>query len=156
MKTQQPTFVGSVWTPSTFSGRGVKPLDTTCANGLRGPAVGRMRRVRQAPITMGLFGLGFPELAVIAGIGILIFGPSKIADMGKDLGGIAGGVKKATAEFKDAMEQSLEEADREIELRKQEKEGAKLQGTSTTPNTATDAASITSEQATTEPKDVQS
>lgn len=71
---------------------------------------------------MGLFGLGFPELAVIATVGIFIFGPGKIAEMGKDLGGIAGGVKKATSEFKDAMEESLEEADREIEQKKLQKD----------------------------------
>lgn len=83
-------------------------------------------------MTMGLFGLGFPELAVIAGIGILIFGPSKIAGMGKDLGGIAGGVKKATAEFKEAMEDSLEEADREIERKKKEKESNAREASSKT------------------------
>lgn len=76
---------------------------------------------------MGLFGLGFPELAVIAAVGIFIFGPGKIAEMGKDLGGIAGGVKKATAEFKEAMEESLEEADREIERKKLERESASNQ-----------------------------
>lgn len=67
---------------------------------------------------MGLFGLGLPEIAVIAGIGILIFGPSKIAELGKDLGGVAGSVKKATSEFQDAMQESLAEADREIEKKK--------------------------------------
>lgn len=73
---------------------------------------------------MGLFGLGVPELAVIAVVGIFVFGPGKIAEMGKDLGGIAGGVKKATSEFKDAMEESLEDADREIERKQLEKEAA--------------------------------
>lgn len=73
---------------------------------------------------MGLFGLGIPELAVIAAVGIFIFGPGKIVEMGKDLGGIAGGVKKATSEFKDAMQESLDEADREIERKKIEKESA--------------------------------
>lgn len=73
---------------------------------------------------MGLFGLGIPELAVIAAVGIFIFGPGKIADMGKDLGGIAGGVKKATSEFKDAMQESLEDADRDIERKKIERESA--------------------------------
>lgn len=73
---------------------------------------------------MGLFGLGFPELVVIAGVGIFIFGPSKISELGKDLGGVAGGVKKATAEFKEAMEESLKEADIEIERKKTERESA--------------------------------
>lgn len=71
---------------------------------------------------MGIFGLGFPELLVIAGVGILVFGPSKITELGKDLGGIAGGVKKASAEFKEAMQDSLEEADMEIEQRRMEKD----------------------------------
>lgn len=69
---------------------------------------------------MGLFGLGLPEIMVIAGVSILIFGPNKIAELGKDLGGIAGGVRKASSEFKDAMQDSLEEADREIEAKKQQ------------------------------------
>lgn len=79
----------------------------------------RARR-RQQP-HMGIFGLGLPELAVIGGIGILIFGPSKIVDMGKDLGGVAGSVKKASAEFQEAMSESIAEADAEIEERKSKK-----------------------------------
>lgn len=88
----------------------------------------RKRQVRlsssrpRSQLSMGLFGLGFPELAVIAGVGIFIFGPSKIAEMGKDLGGLAGGLKKATSEFREAMQESLDEADREIETKKAEKE----------------------------------
>ena len=40
--------------------------------------------------------LGLPELLLIAGIALLIFGPSKLADLGKGLGeGIRG--------FKDAV-----------------------------------------------------
>ncbi|EFN54042.1 hypothetical protein CHLNCDRAFT_25319 [Chlorella variabilis] len=35
---------------------------------------------------MGLFGLGVPELAVIAGVTALIFGPSKLPELGKGLG----------------------------------------------------------------------
>ena len=74
---------------------------------------------------MGLFGLGFPEIAVIATIGVFVFGPKKIAELGKDLGGIAGGVKKASSEFREAMEESLAEADRELEEKKRQKEEEK-------------------------------
>lgn len=77
---------------------------------------------------MGLFGLGFPEIAVIAAVGVLVFGPGKIAelskDLGKDLGSFAGGVKTATSEFQDAMEESIAEADEKIERKKIEKEAA--------------------------------
>jgi sec-independent protein translocase protein TatA len=34
----------------------------------------------------GLFGLGLPEIAVIAGVTALIFGPSKLPELGKGLG----------------------------------------------------------------------
>lgn len=86
-----------------------------------------MQRARRKRVQMGLFGLGLPEIAVIAGVGLLIFGPKKVADMGKELGGMAGSVKKATSEFQEAMEESLREADEELEKRKIEKESPKKQ-----------------------------
>jgi len=67
---------------------------------------------------MGLFGLGWGELAVIAAIGVLVFGPSKLTDAGKNLGSLAGTVKKASTEFQDAMQESLAEADRLIDEKK--------------------------------------
>lgn len=96
-----------------------KQLDALCTR--RSAVLGASPK-RRARVSMGLFGLGVPELVVIAGVGVLIFGPGKISEMGKELGGFAGGVKKATADFKEAMEESLEEADREIELKKLKKE----------------------------------
>lgn len=92
----------------------------------RKAADGRLAQKPQS-VQMGLFGLGLPEIAVIAGIGIFIFGPKKIAELGKDLGGVAGSVKKATSEFREAMQESLEEADKELEQKKLEKEEAKNQ-----------------------------
>lgn len=68
-----------------------------------------------------VFGLGVPELGVIAGIALLIWGPKKLEGMGKELGSLAGSVKKATSEFTDAMETSLKEADQEIEKAKEER-----------------------------------
>ncbi|PXF47773.1 Sec-independent protein translocase protein TatA [Gracilariopsis chorda] len=85
---------------------------------------------------MGLFGLGLPELAVIAGVGIFIFGPSKIAELGKDLGGLAGGLKKASSEFREAMQESLDEADREIEQKHTDK-------TAQAPNTTNESSAST-------------
>ncbi|KAI0565958.1 thylakoidal sec-independent protein transporter Tha4 [Gracilaria domingensis] len=97
-------------------------LDHVCA---RRSGLARKSRVgvnnSRSKVQMGLFGLGLPELAVIAGVGIFIFGPSKIAELGKDLGGLAGGLKKASSEFRDAMQESLDEADRELEQKKMEK-----------------------------------
>eukprot|EP00190_Bangiopsis_sp_CCMP1999_P001267 CAMPEP_0198728406 /NCGR_PEP_ID=MMETSP1475-20131203/9115_1 /TAXON_ID= ORGANISM="Unidentified sp., Strain CCMP1999" /NCGR_SAMPLE_ID=MMETSP1475 /ASSEMBLY_ACC=CAM_ASM_001111 /LENGTH=143 /DNA_ID=CAMNT_0044490761 /DNA_START=222 /DNA_END=653 /DNA_ORIENTATION=- len=69
---------------------------------------------------MGVFGLGVPELLVIGGAAALIFGPSKISELGKSLGGVAGSVKKASNEFQEAMQESMAEADKEIAARKEQ------------------------------------
>lgn len=64
--------------------------------------------------------VGWPELAVIGVVVALIFGPSNIAGMGKDLGKLAGSIKAEAATFSDAMNESLSEADKEY--KKGEKE----------------------------------
>uniref|UniRef100_A0A7S0BK48 Sec-independent protein translocase protein TatA n=1 Tax=Rhodosorus marinus TaxID=101924 RepID=A0A7S0BK48_9RHOD len=88
------------------------------------PALKPNPRVRPATVPcMGLFGLGFPELLVIGGVTALIFGPNKISELGKSLGSVAGSVKKATSEFQDAMQESLEQADKEIAAQKESDSG---------------------------------
>jgi TatA/E family protein of Tat protein translocase len=47
----------------------------------------------------GLFGLGIPELAVIAGVAALIFGPSKLPELGKAAGETAKSFQNAAKEF---------------------------------------------------------
>jgi len=71
-------------------------------------------------LQMGLFGLGWPEIAVIGVVVALIFGPSNIAGMGKDLGKLAGSLKAEASTFSEAMNESLAEA--ETEFKKGEKE----------------------------------
>ena len=43
-------------------------------------------RAAAAPVQMGLFGLGYPELAVIGLVGIVLLGPERLVPMAKDLG----------------------------------------------------------------------
>ncbi|MEM6399818.1 MAG: TatA/E family twin arginine-targeting protein translocase [Cyanobacteria bacterium P01_D01_bin.116] len=51
-----------------------------------------------------MFGLGFPEMAVIAIVAILIFGPKKIPELGSALG-------KTLRGFKDEMKKDDDEID---------------------------------------------
>ncbi|EME28366.1 Sec-independent protein translocase protein TatA [Galdieria sulphuraria] len=74
----------------------------------------RKRRKHSSAIfstSMGLFGLGWPEIAVVVVVGTLIFGPKKISELGKDLGKVVGSMKQATSEFAEGMEESLKETE---------------------------------------------
>ncbi|AFY53388.1 twin arginine-targeting protein translocase, TatA/E family [Rivularia sp. PCC 7116] len=53
-----------------------------------------------------MFGLGFPEMAVIVVVAILIFGPKKIPELGSALG-------KTLRGFKDELKDGEHEADGE-------------------------------------------
>ena len=52
-----------------------------------------LMRSAAAP-TMGLFGLGTPELAVIAVVGLLILGPDQVKKLAKDVGKVSAELKQ--------------------------------------------------------------
>lgn len=53
---------------------------------------------------MGLFGLGAPELAVIAGIGLVVLGPDQLKKLAKDVGKVSAELKQVPEEFNKGME----------------------------------------------------
>ena len=53
--------------------------------------------------TMGLFGLGAPEIGVILVAAAFLLGPDKLASLGKDAGKIAGELKEVPKEFQAGM-----------------------------------------------------
>merc|ERR1711937_307599 len=65
------------------------------------------KRKTRLVTAMGLFGLGLPEVAVIAGVAVLLFGPSKIPELGKTLGKTVRGLQDATQEFKEELDAEL-------------------------------------------------
>ncbi|KAK9809082.1 hypothetical protein WJX72_009099 [[Myrmecia] bisecta] len=71
------------------------------------------RSQRRQVTRMGLFGLGVPEIAVIAGVVALIFGPSKLPELGKGLGKTVKSFQTAAKEFETELKQAAAEEDDE-------------------------------------------
>ena len=58
---------------------------------------------------MGLFGLGTPEIAIIAGVALLVLGPDQVKKLAKDVGKISAELKQVREEFNKGMEVGQEE-----------------------------------------------
>ena len=59
---------------------------------------------RRAPAPeMGLFGLGTPELAIIAGVALLVLGPDQVKKLAKDVGKVSAELKQVPEEFNKGM-----------------------------------------------------
>lgn len=93
----RPVIISS--SPTTFGGDVHQP-----------PALQRQRKSMASVQTMGLFGLGAPELVVIAIAAAFLLGPQKLAELGKDAGKIAGELKEVPREFQAGMAEGEKQA----------------------------------------------
>jgi len=60
---------------------------------------------------MNIFGIGLPEMAVIAAIALIVFGPKRLPEMGKTLGRTLKGFQTASQEFEQEFRSALRTPD---------------------------------------------
>tara|TARA_Y100001968_G_scaffold243720_1_gene227624 strand:- start:11573 stop:11779 length:207 start_codon:yes stop_codon:yes gene_type:complete len=58
---------------------------------------------------MNIFGIGLPEIAVIAGIALVIFGPKRLPELGRTLGKTLKGLQSASSEFEQEIQNAMNE-----------------------------------------------
>ena len=63
---------------------------------------------------MNIFGVGFPEIAVIFVLALLIFGPKKLPELGRSIGKTLKVLQQASGEFQKEIEKAVKETDEEL------------------------------------------
>ncbi|WP_017718938.1 TatA/E family twin arginine-targeting protein translocase [Kamptonema formosum] len=58
---------------------------------------------------MNIFGIGLPEMAVILGVALLIFGPKKLPEIGRSLGKAIRGFQEASRDFENELKREVEQ-----------------------------------------------
>lgn len=63
---------------------------------------------------MNIFGIGLPEMAVIAAIGLLVFGPKRLPELGKTLGRTLKGFQSASREFEQEFRKAVDTVEADV------------------------------------------
>ena len=58
---------------------------------------------------MNVFGIGLPEMAVIAAVALLVFGPKRLPEFGRTLGKTLKGCQSASKEFEREINKAMAE-----------------------------------------------
>ena len=58
---------------------------------------------------MNIFGVGLPEMAVIGAVALLVFGPKRLPELGRNLGKTLKGFQSASKEFEREINKAMAE-----------------------------------------------
>ena len=58
---------------------------------------------------MNIFGVGLPEIAVISALALIIFGPKRLPELGRNLGKTLKGLQTASTEFEREIQKAMSE-----------------------------------------------
>ncbi len=76
---------------------------------------------------MNIFGIGLPELVVIFGVALLIFGPKKLPEIGKTLGKTLKGFQQASQEFQDEFKKEVDKIEETVSMNAQLESGKEME-----------------------------
>ncbi len=60
---------------------------------------------------MNIFGVGLPEMAVIAAVALLVFGPKRLPELGKTIGKTLKGLQSASTEFEREINKAMNDSE---------------------------------------------
>ena len=67
---------------------------------------------------MNVFGIGLPEMAVIAAVALLVFGPKRLPEFGRTLGKTLKGFQSASNEFEREINKAMADPEPEVDQAK--------------------------------------
>ncbi|MGB3514028.1 MAG: TatA/E family twin arginine-targeting protein translocase [Microcoleaceae cyanobacterium] len=75
---------------------------------------------------MNIFGIGLPEMIVILGVALLIFGPKKLPEIGKSLGQTINSFKEGARELENEFKREAKQLEEKPKVTKYESESEEV------------------------------